>query len=82
MFFKSSIRKYYLLGLLENKSFEKKHKLAVSYHRRKLTGHLFKQWLEWLRYRKDRQASNIMNKLIKWRFDFIFKLLMPKYREF
>ncbi|CAF0834436.1 unnamed protein product [Brachionus calyciflorus] len=51
-----ALRRYYVLRVLKKKSFENKMKLAVSYHTRKLNGHIFKEWLEWMRYRKDRQA--------------------------
>lgn len=36
---------------------ERNYELAVRYHKQKLSGLFFKQWLEWVQYRKDRQAS-------------------------
>lgn len=42
---------------MEKKSDQEKLNKAIYYHTKKLNGHVFKEWLDWLRYRKDRQAS-------------------------
>lgn len=44
---------------MKNKLNQDKFNKAVSYHSKKLNGQVFKQWFDWVRYRKDRQTSRI-----------------------
>ena len=52
------MRRFYLLRIHKRKRVERNYELAAKYHRNKLTGYFFKQWLQWVQYRKDRQSSN------------------------
>jgi hypothetical protein len=45
------------MKMLKRKRAENNMKIAIAYHTRKTTYRLLKIWLEWLHYRKDRQAS-------------------------
>lgn len=47
---------------MKNKLNQDKYNKAVCYHSKKLNEKVFKQWFDWVRYRKDRQASK--NKII------------------